>query len=326
MGLCKGRLATEAESEKGDEAVVGSDEAQLPRRRSRLLPHDLLDGADIHVDLLGRRCLGERLQMRAHVLDLGDGREDRALDLLGDVVRVLQCEIARELQMERDLHTPVDLEDAQVVDLPHLRHAERGRQHSLADLRVRVARFYMYDYVGIGKALTYRVLDPVRRCMALSNRGTRSDPDDDVREVPAARLAHAEAPELHRRVQRGDCLVRCVLRGCGRPVHEHVDVPAEQASSRTDYECRDEKRGDRVALGKSERSRREPCEHRERSHEVAAEVERVREERVAPIAPSGAQGDRCPHRVDGDHEPDRRERPPGRVHLRLDRTGQTRDG
>ena len=59
--------------------------------------------------------------------------------------------------------------------------------------------------------------------------------------------------------------------------------------------------------------------------QIAPEVERVREERIAAIAASGAQGDRRPHGVDRDHEPDRRERPPGRVHLGLDRTGQASD-
>ena len=49
--------------------------------------------------------------MRAHVLDLGDGRDDRALDLLGDVVRVLEREVAGELQVQRDLDAPVDVED-----------------------------------------------------------------------------------------------------------------------------------------------------------------------------------------------------------------------
>ena len=116
-----------------------------------------------------------------------------------------------------------------------------------------------------------------------------------------------------------------VLSSGGRLVHEHVDVPAEQASSGSDHERRDEQRGDRVARGKAERSRREPAEHGERPGQVAPEVERVREKRIAVIAASSPQGDRRPHGVDGEHEPDRRERPPGRVHLRLDRAGQARD-
>ena len=224
--------------------------------------------------------------------------------------------------MERDLHAPVDLEDAEVVDLTHLRNAECGREHPLADLRVRAPRLDVHDDVGIGKAFAHRFLDPVRRSVALPHRGARSDPDDDVREVPTARLAHAEPPELHRWVERVDRRAGGVLRVGRRPVHEHVDVAAEQAHGGRDDESRDEQRSDRVALGKAERGRREPGEHGERSGEVAPEVERVREQRVAAVATSGAQRDRRPHRVDRDHEPDRRECPPGCVHLGLDRSGQ----
>ena len=111
-----------------------------------------------------------------------------------------------------------------------------------------------------------------------------------------------------------------------RLIHEHVDVAAEQAHGSRDDESRDEERGDRVAFGKAERRRREAGEHGERSGEIAPEVERVREQRVAAVATCGAQRDRRPHRVDREHEPDRREGPPGRVDLGLDRAGQARDG
>ena len=97
--------------------------------------------------------------MRSHVLDLGDCRENRALDLLGDVVRPFELEIARELQVERDLDATVHLEDDQVVDLAHLRNTQGRRQSTLTDLRIRAPRLHVHDDVGVGKPLAHRVLD-----------------------------------------------------------------------------------------------------------------------------------------------------------------------
>ena len=162
--------------------------------------------------------------MRSHVLDLGDCRENRALDLLGDVVRPFELEIARELQVERDLDATVHLEDDQVVDLAHLRNTQGRRQSTLTDLRIRAPRLHVHDDVGMGKPLAHRVLDPVRRGMALADGGAGRDPDDDVCEVPTTRFTHAEPPELDRRVERVDRGPGRILRVDRGLIHEHVHV------------------------------------------------------------------------------------------------------
>ena len=65
--------------------------------------------------------------MRPHLVHLGDRLDDRALDLARDRVRLVEGELARELEVERDLRLRADGEDAQVVDLAHARHALRRR-------------------------------------------------------------------------------------------------------------------------------------------------------------------------------------------------------
>ena len=59
-------------------------------------------------------------------------REDRGLDLLGDVVRPVEREVARKLQMERDLDVSVDIQHGQVVQLANVRHGERCGQDTFA--------------------------------------------------------------------------------------------------------------------------------------------------------------------------------------------------
>ncbi len=59
--------------------------------------------------------------------------------------------------------------------------------------------------------------------------------------------------------------------------------------------------------------------------EVAPEVERIGKERVAPIQPRSPQRHQRPRRVDGEDEPDRRERPPRRIDVELDDAGQPQD-
>ena len=86
-----------------------------------------------------------------------------------------------------------------------------------------------------------------------------------------------------------------------------------------------EERGDRVARGEAERGRDQAGEHGERPGEVAAEVERVGEERVAPVEARAAQRDHRSRRVDHEHEPDRGERPPRRLDLELDHARKSQD-
>ena len=169
------------------------------------------------------------------------------------------------------------------------------------------------------------LFDAVRRSVALADRRARGDADDDVGEVLASRSPQPEPSELHGRVERRDrptCDPRLVL---GRAIHEHVDVPTREPHCGGDDEPRDEQRCDRVPGGDVERRRDEAGENGDRPCEVAPEVERVGEQRVAAVEPGAAERDHRPRRVDREHERDRRERPPGRVDVELDDTGQAQD-
>ena len=70
---------------------------------------------------------------------------------------------------------------------------------------------------------------------------------------------HTEPPELDRRVEGVDRSPSRVLRARRSPVHQYVDVSAEQAYRGRDDERRDEQRGNRVSRGEAERGSREPA-------------------------------------------------------------------
>ena len=125
------------------------------------------------VDLLARVDLRERLEMRLHRADLGDGAHDLALDLLRDLVRLLEREVARQLQVERELRVPVERDDAEVVDLPHARHAQRRGVGALAQRRVALPRLDVDDDVDPRQRALERLLDPVGRRVSLADRGAR---------------------------------------------------------------------------------------------------------------------------------------------------------
>ena len=160
----------DAEREERDQALVGSHEAKLPRRRPGLLAHDPLDGRGVDVDLMRRRGLRERLEVRAHVLDLGTAARMARSTSSAMLVRLLELEVARELQVQRDLDAPVHVEHREVVDLANVGDAERGRERPLADAALAAARLHVDDDVDVGKAFAKGVLDPVRGSMPLANR------------------------------------------------------------------------------------------------------------------------------------------------------------
>ena len=176
-----------------------------------------------------------------------------------------------------------------------------------------------------GSALVERVLHAVGGSVPLADRRTRRDADDDVREVLAPGAPQTEPAKLDGRLESRDRLPRDPRVVLGRPVHENVHVPAREAHGGGDHEPRDEERRDRVARGEAERRRDQPGENGERAGEVATEVERVREERVAAVATRAAQRDHRTRGVDREHERDRCERPPRRLDLELDDPGQPQD-
>ena len=317
--------APSASVRNDDDAVVRPHEAELARRRARLLADDALDGVRVDLDLARGRGLGQRLEVRAHVRDLGHRGEDRALDLLGHVVRLVEREVAGELEVQRDLDAPVDVQHGEVVELPHARDAERGRERALAEAGIGVARLDVDDDVRLGQARAHGVLDPVRGGMTLADGGPGRDPDDDVREVRAAGGANAQPPELDRRVERGDRAPGGLLRATGARSMSTSMFLRSSLAGREDDEPGDEERRDRVALREAERGREEPREHGERADEVAPEMEGVREQRVAPVLPPGAERDDGARGVDGDDERDRGKGPPARLDLELDPAGEPRD-
>src|SRR5262249_5514613 len=97
------RVGTQPQREVGDEALVRVDEPQPRRIDAELGEKDAADGRRVAGDFGAGGLLAERLEMRLYRRPLGNRLLDRALDLLGDGVRLLQREVAGELEMEREL-------------------------------------------------------------------------------------------------------------------------------------------------------------------------------------------------------------------------------
>ena len=70
--------------------------------------------------------------MALHLDDLGDSVDDRALDLFGDRVRLVERELARQLEVERHVDTIWQLDHGQVVNLADARDRHGRLPHPLA--------------------------------------------------------------------------------------------------------------------------------------------------------------------------------------------------
>ena len=195
-----------------------------------------------------------------------------------------------------------------------LRHVERGHLRTLADLGLaRRLRLDVDDDVRLGERPPDRILDGVCGGVPLRDSRAGRDADDDVDEVPPGRLAEPQAVKPNPRHVHANRPARRLRRVGRSAIHEHVDVAADEPAGRRHHEDGDEQRGDGVTLRPAERGRRQPAEDGERPGEVAAEVERVREQRRARVAPGSAQRDDRPRQVDGDDGDHDGERPPRRV-------------
>ena len=248
---------------------------------------------------------------------LRDGLCDCPFDLGRDVVRVLERQVLRQLEVQRDLEPVVDRDHADVVELAHAWHGERRGVDPLAEGRVLHVRLDVDDDVALGQGALHRGFDRVRSRVTLPHAGVRGDADDDVGEVAARGLPHAEPPKLDTRLQMLDRLA-CRALGVDRDaVHEHVHVPPHQPRRGNEDEHGDEERGERVALAPARTREQEPAQDGRRPHQVAAEVKRVRCERRAAVPARGAQRDDHPARVDRDHDQHDEDRVPDRVHARL---------
>ena len=184
----------------------------------------------------------------------------------------------------------------------------------------------MDDHVALGQRVVHRRLDRIRGRVALADRGAGRDADDDVRELPAAGLAHPQAAKLHRGLERADRPRGDRVRLGRNPVHQHVDVSAHQPRSRGEHEHGDKERGGGVGFLPPGANAEQPAEHRNRTGEVACEVNSVCLQRGRAIAPADAQRHQHPAEVDADHDRESKQRVPLRVHRSRRQPGQVRDG
>ena len=95
----------------------------------------------------------------------------------------VERELAGQLEVKRGLERAVDVKHGQVVDFAHMPDGERCRKHALADHAVASSRLDVNDHVDSGKRVVQRLLDAIGSGMALADRSSRRDADDDVGEV-----------------------------------------------------------------------------------------------------------------------------------------------
>ena len=155
--------------------------------------------------------LGQRLEMGPDGRDLRQRLEDRLLDVLGDAVSLVQRQRAGQLEVERDLPAPVDVDHVHVVDLADPGHLEHGRVDPLAQRGLRAGlRLDVDDDVRLRERPAHGILDVVGRSVALCDGGAGRHGDDDVDEVATGGLAKAEPAEA-------DARARCARSPAARP-------------------------------------------------------------------------------------------------------------
>ena len=281
-------LAVEAESEERDEADVGAQEAQLARRPARRLAHDPLDRGRVDALLARLRRLGERLEVRLHRVDLGRRGEDRVLELLGDVVRLLERHLARQLEVQRELEPAADVDEREVVDLAHARHGQRGGVRALAHARI-LERLDVHDDVAARQRPLDCLLDRVRGGVALADRVRSTRRRSRRRRTggrrPGASAAGAARPPAS--PPRSPRARRPRRRSGARSMSTSMLLRIRRAAA-SEHEHGDEERRDRVAVRVAGPRDQQADEHGDRAREVAAEVQRVRRERRARVPPRRA--------------------------------------
>ena len=102
------------------------------------------------LDELARSHLGERLEVGLHRGDLGDGVDDRPLDLLRDLVGLVERQVAGELQMERQLDVTSERDDAEIMDLADPRDGHRGCERAVPERNLVGSRLDVDDDVAAG--------------------------------------------------------------------------------------------------------------------------------------------------------------------------------
>ena len=154
---------------------------------ARLLPNGGLDGRGVDLDLLGRRRLAERLEVRlgrAHLGNLGAGSPPRPARRCHAPPRAAGrrgASGAARPRCEPSTSSTVRLWSSRTCDT-----VSAAASDALAKRRLSSLRLDVDDDVDSGKRLVQRTLDPVGRRMPLPDGRARRDADDDVREVLAA--------------------------------------------------------------------------------------------------------------------------------------------
>ena len=239
-------------------------------------------------------------------------------------MRLFQREVARQLQVERDLGPAVHDKHVDVVHLAHTPDVEGGRLRALADPGG-LARLDVDDNVAARQGRLHRCLDSVGGRVPLADAGARRNTDHDVCELAPAGLAHAQPLQVDSRLDARDRRACGCFRLDGDAVHQDVDVRPHEPHRRGEDERRHEQRCDRVAVRVSGAHNEQADEHGGRAEQIAEEVESVRLERGAAERLRSPPRDDRSARVDPDDDDDHEQRVPRRVDLLLGRAGEALD-
>ena len=263
--------------------------------------------------------------MGLHRRHLGHSRDDRALDLLCDIVRVIQRQLAGELQVEGDLEPARRLDGHEVVDLAHRHDTHRRGANALGHASVFLARRLDVNHdIAAGKHALHRVLDVIGSRVPLTDDRAGRDTDHDIRERVARSLAQPQPAQGDRRLQRLDRRARRVDGVRRGAIHQHVDVAPHQPRGRKQHQRGDEECSQRVSRLPAGPHGDQPEQHRGGARQVAREMERVREQRGARVRPRRTQRYNRPSSIDREHDTYSRERPPRRAHIEVRPAGEPR--
>ena len=211
------------------------------------------------------------------------------LEPLDDGVRLAERQLARELDVEAELGAALEPQHADVVDLAHAGHAERGGGRALAQVALAAARLDVHDDVGVGQLAADRLLDLVGGRVRLGEAGVGADGDDEVDEVARRRrgatrsAADLEVAELGERAAD-----RLLGVGVARSISTSIDWRASRAAAmRTSAATISAAIAS--ARGSPAATRTRPTRTASEPAEVGGEVQRVGRQRRRVVAAGGAR-------------------------------------
>ena len=104
-------------------------------------------------------------------------------------MRLVERELAGQLEVERHVDTVGQLDHGQVVDLADARDRHGRLPHALPQRRLHARRLDVHDDVAARERSVDSRLDAVRHGVALADGGPRRDTDHDVGERASGGLA-----------------------------------------------------------------------------------------------------------------------------------------